>query len=717
MLLSDNLDRVLVSGDSDDRSCDRSCNVTRTASAGDGEWEDEDRIASESFVAMGNARPTGSSLETGDYTYNAQQAKGDSFPYDSDTKDADQAVDGLISGNVWDRADLTYSFPTDRSDYEADYINDAAVATVSGFSPLQKQTSRDALAQYAAISRLSFTQLGNDPDERAIDADLRLALSDDPATAYAYYPFSNPVGGDAFWDTASFDSPQPGNYQYYTFLHEIGHSLGLKHGHEGGGAGAVPFEMDSMEFSVMTYRSWVGKPLNYGPANETWGYAQSLMMLDIAAIQQLYGANFTSNAGDTTYSFSTNTGELFVNGVGAGTPGGNRVFRTLWDGNGTDTYDFSNYATDLAIDLAPGSFTDLDTGGNFQRAQLDFGYQDNPVTYARGHVFNALQFEGDDRSLIENAVGGSGDDRFRGNSADNTFTGQQGDDTFYDSDGSDTYRGGAGDDLLVLDGTFASYSFALLDEFLQIADDVVDWVEDTIEAIEFADVTKALDDIVNSLLQPENTAPVAANDSANTDAGMPVVIEVLANDSDADRDGLSISSFTQGANGSVTLAPNGTFSYTPEAGFVGTDSFTYVVSDGDLTDTASVDVLVQKTPQAQPNVEIGLYNTKKDRLIATLRDGDAVNSSRMPNRHLTLVAALPAGSPIAGEVESVRLNLNGQTIRTADVEPYALFGSNGSDLISGSIFQGEHEIAWELFSEDGANGQLLGSGATRFTIL
>ena len=142
------------------------------------------------------------------------------------------------------------------------------------------------------------------------------------------------------FNTNSYNSPTIGNYQYVTFLHEIGHALGLKHGHETSGPGAVPFEMDSMEFTIMTYRSWVGKPLDYGYANETWGYAQSLMMLDIAAIQRLYGADFETESGDTTYTFSTTTGEMFIDGFGVGTPGGNRIFRTIWDGDGTDTYRF-----------------------------------------------------------------------------------------------------------------------------------------------------------------------------------------------------------------------------------------------------------------------------------------------------------------------------------------------------------------------------------------
>ena len=61
----------------------------------------------------------------------------------------------------------------------------------------------------------------------------------------------------------------------------------------------MPVERDSMEYTVMSYRAYEGAALT-GYVNETWGFAQSLMQLDIAAIQQMYGANFTTNSGATT---------------------------------------------------------------------------------------------------------------------------------------------------------------------------------------------------------------------------------------------------------------------------------------------------------------------------------------------------------------------------------------------------------------------------------
>ena len=176
-------------------------------------------------------------------------------------------------------------------------------------------------------------------------------------------------------------------------------------------------------------------------------FPQSLMMLDIAAIQYMYGANFDTNSGDTVYTFSPTTGEMSVDGIGQGLPSGNRIFRTIWDGNGIDTYDLSNYTTDLEIDLAPGGWSNFHSG---QRALLHIG---DPMTaddniWARGNVFNALQYQDNPSSLIENATGGSGDDTIHGNSANNILTGNVGTDALFGLEGSDTLFGGAGDDVL-----------------------------------------------------------------------------------------------------------------------------------------------------------------------------------------------------------------------------------------------------------------------------
>ena len=101
--------------------------------------------------------------------------------------------------------------------------------------------------------------------------------------------------------------------------------------------------------------------------------------------------------------------------------------------------------------------------------------------------------------------------------------------------------------------------------------------------------------------QPDNQAPAADDDSATTLANQAVVIDVLANDWDADGDVLSIDGFEQPEHGLVVQNPDGTLTYQPEAGFSGTDRFTYRVSDGEGGfDTAVVMVTVDDSGSGSP---------------------------------------------------------------------------------------------------------------------
>lgn len=91
-----------------------------------------------------------------------------------------------------------------------------------------------------------------------------------------------------------------------------------------------------------------------------------------------------------------------------------------------------------------------------------------------------------------------------------------------------------------------------------------------------------------------NQSPTAANDSATTPSGATVLIDVLANDADANGDSLSISLDGQPQHGAAVVQ-NGKISYTPNPGFAGVDSFTYIVSDGKGgTATATVTVTVSE---------------------------------------------------------------------------------------------------------------------------
>ncbi|AOX01398.1 hypothetical protein BJP34_19890 [Moorena producens PAL-8-15-08-1] len=126
---------------------------------------------------------------------------------------------------------------------------------------------------------------------------------------------------------------------------------------------------------------------------------------------------------------------------------------------------------------------------------------------------------------------------------------------------------------------------------------------------------KDLSVMVNPLPTP-NSPPDAVNDSDSTFVNTPVTINALANDSDSDGDAISVISLNGQSistgetintnNGSVTLLDNGELSFTPNAGFVGNESFTYEISDGNGgTDTATVTVDVQPNPVPNTGTIVG----------------------------------------------------------------------------------------------------------------
>ncbi|MCG7394206.1 M10 family metallopeptidase C-terminal domain-containing protein [Microvirga sp. ACRRW] len=338
--------------------------------------------------------------------------------------DIDSNILALFSGSQWAGETVTYGFPISRGIYE--WINPSA----EGFRPASIQTQnafhsifKGAWGGMSLTSLESFTNLSFSYAGRG-EANIKLAGFQPNSIinrSHGYYPGTPIYGGDTWIVDADKPAATPGTYQYYIMLHELGHALGLKHTHEyGPGTPKMAAHLDSTEYTVMSYNV-VANPQTY-------------MMYDIAALQEMYGADFTANSNHTVYKWNPTTGETFVNGSSQGRVEGNKIFLTIWDGGGNDTYDLSAYTTGVRVDLSPGGYSLLST--------------DQRADGVKGNVYNALQHRGDMRSLIENAIGGSGNDWLGGNSANNTLTGNAGNDTLDGAEGNDYLYGGAGNDVL-----------------------------------------------------------------------------------------------------------------------------------------------------------------------------------------------------------------------------------------------------------------------------
>jgi len=361
-------------------------------------------------------------------------------------------IDSLIGGTKWGSggagtgASLTYSFgESGTSYYSPTYYPQPGAEPWNGFAPFtatQKNATRNALAAWSELTNITFTEV---TDSQDVAGDLRFAKSDNAApTAYADLPSTTPRGGDVwFSNNSSYNTDSKGTYSYYTFMHEIGHALGLKHPHDTGGSGVVAnVNTDTTAYSVMSYRSYVNQPVNAGLGQNF--FSTSLMLYDIAAIQHIYGANSNTRSGDTVYSWAP----------------GQQILEAIWDGGGTDTIDWSNQYSNATINLNAGAWSEL--GPSYWNGQA---YESKTLAIA----YNVT---------IEDATGGSGNDNITGNAAVNTLNGGAGNDTLIGNGGADRLSGGTGNDIYELAATTAAGSF------VQDADGV--------DTLNLADVTLTL---------------------------------------------------------------------------------------------------------------------------------------------------------------------------------------------------------------------------------
>ncbi len=349
---------------------------------------------------------------------------------------------------------LTHGFWQDIGSQNRSWTQDNITFSLSNeFSADQKAGIRMAFDLWADVADIDFTEVSS-------GANMTISEGDDGRA----YSSSTTSGTTIVSNIISIDTAVPswndfndlGDYALMTALHEIGHSLGL--GHTGNYNGSADYADDAQwtddthQMTVMSYFNDQNVGSDHWNSSGAWQYSATPMLIDILAIQNIYGADYTTRNGDTTYGFNSNAGRDQYDFSVSDVP------IAIWDGGGIDTLDLSGYSQAQTIYLTEGDFSSV-------------GYMTNNLVIAFGAV-------------IENAVGGSGVDTIYGNDVDNYIRGGNGDDTIYGSLGNDTLDGEGGSDTVVYSYSVSEMAFNFIDNITVAITHVVESFTDFISNVE-----------------------------------------------------------------------------------------------------------------------------------------------------------------------------------------------------------------------------------------
>ncbi len=191
--------------------------------------------------------------------------------------------------------------------------------------------------------------------------------------------------------------------------------------------------------------------------------------------------------------------------------------------------------------------------------------------------------------------------------------------------------------------------------------------------------------IINFNIASVNDAPVANNNAWVTYKNSPITINVLSNDLDVDNDFLNVLSASHGSYGSVVINEDGTLTYTPSMNFMGLDSFTYSITDGNggTSNTATINITVNNPDELFTATFVDNYFDGGSG-IDTVTYANASAAVTINLAQTTVQTTGGSGSDILLNMENVVGSSYNDTL-VGNTANNILYGGNGNDIIAGGV--------------------------------